>query len=285
MLTGLGIVVTGASRGLGFEIARACIDAGADVLIAARDPDRLAAAVDELRRVAPADRYVAGQPTDVADSQQVRRLVQRGRDELPRPWGLVNNAGIYGPKGRLDDSSPEDWWSAVTVNLGGTAATMREMLPILRERGGGRIVNLSGGGATAPMPRFSAYAASKAGVVRLTETVAVEEADQGITVNAVAPGALDTAMLDELLDAGPDRVGAELHERALALRASGGTPLHVPAGLVTFLLSHRSDGITGRLISAPWDPWEDLPRHLDELASGDVYTLRRVLPADRGRTW
>jgi NAD(P)-dependent dehydrogenase (short-subunit alcohol dehydrogenase family) len=135
------------------------------------------------------------------------------------------------------------------------------------------------------MPRLSAYAASKAAVVRFAETLAEELREDRVDVNAIAPGALDTRLLDEVLEAGPELVGRDFHERMLQQKQTGGTPLERGAALAVFLASHASDGITGKLISAPWDVWEDLPTRRDELAGSDVYTLRRIVPADRGLDW
>jgi 3-oxoacyl-[acyl-carrier protein] reductase len=149
----------------------------------------------------------------------------------------------------------------------------------------GRIINLSGGGATNPLPRLSSYAASKAAVVRFTETLALELKEYGITVNAIAPGALVTRMMQQLLDAGPGTVGAEFHQRMLKIHESGGTPLQVGAELAAYLASDESAGITGRLIAAQWDPWRTLHEHADELDDSDIYTLRRIVPKDRGRDW
>ncbi len=159
------------------------------------------------------------------------------------------------------------------------------MLPGFRRRGWGKIVNLSGGGATAPLPRLSAYAASKAAVVRFTETLSEELRGTHIDVNTVAPGALNTRLLDEVIAAGPDKVGKTFYERSLRQKADGGAPLEKGAALCAFLLSAESDGITGRLLSAVWDPWSDLPGRRAELDESDIYTLRRIVPKDRGRDW
>jgi 3-oxoacyl-[acyl-carrier protein] reductase len=121
--------------------------------------------------------------------------------------------------------------------------------------------------------------------VRFAETLADEVREDGIDVNAIAPGALNTRLLDRVLDAGAERVGAEFYERMVHVRETGGTPLERGAALCVFLAAAASDGITGRLISAPWDPWEDLPAHARELADSDVYTLRRIVPTDRGLDW
>jgi NAD(P)-dependent dehydrogenase (short-subunit alcohol dehydrogenase family) len=161
----------------------------------------------------------------------------------------------------------------------------RAVLPHFRARCYGKIVNLSGGGATSPRPRFSAYAASKAAVVRLTENLAQELAGAGIFLNAIAPGAVNTRMLEEVLEAGPARVGEVAYKDALEQKESGGTPAQEGAALCVMLLAGESDGITGRLISAIWDPWESLPDLKNELMKSDIYTLRRIVPADRGLDW
>jgi len=158
-------------------------------------------------------------------------------------------------------------------------------VPRMRARGYGKIVNLSGGGATGPLPRFSAYAASKAAVVRLTETLADELRDDHIDVNAIAPGALNTRLLDQVLEAGPEKVGREFHERAVKQRQEGGVPLEKGASLAAFLASAESDGITGRLLSAVWDDWEHLPERRAALEKSDVFTLRRIVPKDRDLPW
>jgi NAD(P)-dependent dehydrogenase (short-subunit alcohol dehydrogenase family) len=146
-------------------------------------------------------------------------------------------------------------------------------------------VQLSGGGATNPLPCISAYAASKAAIVRFAETLAEEVRDDHIDVNAIAPGALNTRLLDEVMEAGPDRVGKSFYERSVKQKSEGGAPLEKGAALAVFLASAASDGITGKLISAIWDPWEAFPEHLEDLRKTDVYTLRRIVPHDRGLNW
>ena len=171
---------------------------------------------------------------------------------------------------------------AIEINLFGTVLMCKAFLPHMRAAKYGKIVNLSGGGATAPMPRISAYAASKAAVVRFTETLAEETRGAGIDVNAVAPGALNTRFMDDLVAAGPDKVGASYYAKMVKTRDAGGTPLDKGAGLSVFLASAASDGITGRLISAVWDDWANLGGRREELAASDIYTLRRITPDDRG---
>ncbi|KPV47831.1 dehydrogenase, partial [Kouleothrix aurantiaca] len=174
---------------------------------------------------------------------------------------------------------------AMQINLFGTVLMTRAVIPHFRPRGYGKIINLSGGGATAPLPRFSAYAASKSAVVRLTETFAHELRDAHVDVNAIAPGALNTRLLDEVLAAGPEHVGDDFYARSLKQRDQGGAPLEKGAALATFLASAASDGITGRLLSAVWDDWATLPERREHLEATDIYTLRRIVPEDRGQQW
>jgi 3-oxoacyl-[acyl-carrier protein] reductase len=154
----------------------------------------------------------------------------------------------------------------------------------MKAGGGGSIVSLSGGGATAPRPNFSAYATAKAALVRFSETLAREAAPSGIRVNCVAPGALNTDMLRDVLAAGRERAGPE-YEKALERAKHGGDPPEEAARLVAFLLSDDSRDVTGRLLSAVWDPWRSLAAHRDELEDSDLFTLRRIGLADRGKEW
>jgi 3-oxoacyl-[acyl-carrier protein] reductase len=135
------------------------------------------------------------------------------------------------------------------------------------------------------MPFQSAYAASKAAVVRFGETLAEEVRPFGITVNAVAPGMLNTRLLDEVLAAGPEKVGQDYYDRAVEQKARGGAPIERAAELCVYLASAESGGISGKLIAAIWDPWETLDERASELQESDIYTLRRIVPADRGKSW
>jgi 3-oxoacyl-[acyl-carrier protein] reductase len=285
-LAGRGAVITGASTGLGRAIAEAYVREGAHVLLMARGEAALTATCEAVAALAPSrDQRVRSVAGDVGNAGDVARLRAAAEAGLPGVDVLVNNAGVYGPIGRLEDVDWRAWVDAITIDLVGTAAVCRAFIPLLRARGRGKIVNLSGGGATAPLPRFTAYAAAKAAVVRLTETLAQELLDARIDVNAIAPGALNTRLLDEALAAGPERAGEEFHARAVKQREEGGVPLARGAELAVFLASAESDGITGRLISAVWDDWRALGRRRDELAATDVFTLRRIVPKDRGLAW
>lgn len=284
-LAGRVALITGASQGFGLAIARAYVEAGASVCLCARNLEELERAQRELGILVQPDQRVVAQAADVSDPSDVRRFVANALDVFPTIHVLVNNAGVYGPKGPIDEVDWDAWTRAVAINLLGSVLLCRAVLPHFKANRGGKIVQLSGGGATGPLPGISAYAASKAAVVRFAETLAEEVRAYNIDVNCIAPGALNTRLLDEVLDAGPEKVGPKVYARAVNQKAQGGTPLTVGANLAVFLGSTASNGITGKLISAVWDPWEQLPGHREELGNTDVYTLRRIVPQDRGFAW
>ena len=280
-LEGRAAIVTGANQGLGLAIALAYAEAGANVLVCARDREKLDAAAQEI---AAAGTRVVAEVADVSSESDSERVVRRAVDEFGAVEILVNNAGIYGPLGAIEEVDWTEWVRAMEINLYGSVLMCRAVIPHFRQRRYGKIVQLSGGGATNPLPRISAYAASKAAVVRFAETLAEELRDAHVDVNAIAPGPLNTRLLDEVLTAGPEKVGAGFYERSLKQKEQGGAPLERGAELAVFLGSAASDGITGKLLSALWDPWQELPERRADVA-GDVYTLRRIVPRDRGLTW
>jgi NAD(P)-dependent dehydrogenase (short-subunit alcohol dehydrogenase family) len=284
-LNGKVALVTGANQGLGLEIARKYAHAGASIVICARNAEMLDAARAELADGVLEGGSVIAVPADVSDHADVERLVATTLTKFGRIDVLVSNAGIYGPMGPIEEVDWDQWRRAIEVNLFGSILVCRAVLPTMKAQRKGKIVQLSGGGATNPMPNISAYAVSKAGIVRFAETLAEEVREFGIDVNAIAPGALNTRMLEDVLAAGPDKVGRAFFEKSLAQKESGGAGLGSGSDLAVFLASAASDGISGKLISAMWDDWEQWPNHLEELRHTDAYTLRRIAGRDRGFSW
>lgn len=262
------ILVTGGSMGIGREVGRALAQQDASVLIAARNRS----AIDETLAQLPGSGH-AGIELNVAEPSQWERAVTgpiAGRID-----GLVCAAGVIEPIGTIDSYSAEQFLETVKVNLYGTYLAVRYCLPALKAAHGS-VVTFSGGGATGPLPRFDAYAASKAAVVRLTENLAVSLRADGVNLNAVAPGFVVTRMQDVTLAAGEEAVGSEYFNKARRQVAEGGQPAREAADLVTFLLSEQARDITGKLISAQWDPWRE-PEFRQRLATdSDLATLRRV---------
>jgi NAD(P)-dependent dehydrogenase (short-subunit alcohol dehydrogenase family) len=284
-LRGKVAIVTGANQGLGLQIACRYAALGAPVVLCARDSGSLAQACRQVQTHQADGQGIEAVPADVSIASDVDRLVAHAQARFGRIDVLVNNAGIYGPMGAIEEVDWREWVRTIEINLMGSVLMARAVVPAMKARRAGKIIQLSGGGATNPLPRISAYAASKAAIVRFAETLAEELRDFGIDVNSIAPGALNTRMLEQVLSAGADKVGAAFFDRSVKQKQSGGAGLEPGASLAVFLASDASNGITGKLISALWDNWEAWPQHLVELASSDLYSLRRISGRDRGADW
>jgi 3-oxoacyl-[acyl-carrier protein] reductase len=280
-------IVTGANQGLGLVISEALIDAGIEgLVICARGEAKLREAEAVLRARLGAGQTLVARTCDVSDWAQTDALVQTALDAFGRIDVLVNNAGVYGPFGGIEEVDWQEWVDAITINLNGLVYACRAVIPAMKKAGYGKIINLSGGGATNPLPRVSAYAASKAAVVRFTDTLAEELKPHHIDVNSIAPGLLYTRMTDQLLDAGPGVVGEAFFNRIKSMVEGGkATPPEKAAALCVWLASADSDGLSGKLLSAPWDPWPEFEGHRKDIESNDIYTLRRIVPKDRGESW
>ena len=274
-------IITGGSGGIGKAIAIAFAREGAHLVLASRTQSQLEASKQEIESLSEAKVEILR--TDVSDAKQVKDLVDFALERFATIDILVNCAGVLGPVGLSSEIDAQKWLEAVQINLFGTFLCIKAVLPVMMEKKKGKIINFSGGGAVSPRPRFSAYSAAKAAVVRLTETLAEEVKEYDIDINAIAPGAVNTRLLDEVLKAG-EAAGEEL-VKAIKQKQDGGTPPEKAAELAVFLASSESDGLTGRLISAVWDNWRESPKHMDEIISSDIFTMRRIIPKDRGYDW
>ena len=278
-------IVTGAARGLGAVIVQTMWREGADLLLIDRPQSSLLEFRDRLTTAAPSRQYAHAFLTDLSDPSAPQAVMAEARRLWPRLDILVNNAGIQGPIGMIADNDWAAWCATIRINLLAPAELCKLAIAWMRETGGGSIVNLGGGGAAGLRPNFSAYATAKCGLIKFTETIAAEVAPLGIRVNCIAPGPMNTAMLQEILQAGTENAGAGEYEQVRKQVASGATDPQLAADLIVYLASEQSAGITGKLISAVWDPWRTLHEHSGELCQSDVYTLRRIVPTDRGMAW
>jgi len=280
------LLLTGSSSGIGRALAERLLTRGHSVWGLARSDQGDFAAQN------PGFRAARG---DVADWDALAETAAAVAAVWPHLDGPVTCAGLQGEIGPALACDPAKWSATIRTNLDGTYFAVRAFAALLRRAPRrGKIVCFSGGGATKPRPNFSAYGVAKTGVVRLVENIAAELAAEAapIDINALAPGAIATRLTDEILALGPAIVGAaefaaaqKTRTGASASDTSGDASLEKVLACVEWLLSSGSDGISGRLISAPWDPWPTLGSRAAELAATDLYTLRRIVPEDRGRTW
>jgi len=268
------VVVTGGSLGIGFEVAKTCAAEGASVVIAARGRADLERAAEQLRQVSKHNPVFY--PLDVGKYDQVQAFALWCSERFPEIHGLVNCAGVYGPIGKTHEVSMAEFSSTVQINFLGTVYMCHAFVPLLKSPGRKKIVNYSGGGAATPFANFSAYATSKIAIVRFTENLSQELAAGAFDINCVAPGFVVTRLHEATLAAGPQAATQKFFEATKKQIEGGGVAPAKAARLTLFLLSPESDGITGKFISAPWDPWQDRVFQDRLRADPDFATLRRI---------
>lgn len=259
-------IVTGGCRGIGKSLAEAFAAEGAQVVIAAEIEKELAQAAEELR--------VDHLKTDVTKIEEVKALVEHTISRHGKIDILINAAGMQVPVGVLVEVNAEAWIKTIQLNLIGTMLCCKLCLPTMISNKKGKIINFGGGGAISPRPNFSAYASSKAGVIRFTETLAEEVKEFNIDVNVIHPGSVNTQMNQDVLEAGLEMAGEDEYKNAIEVDGGNTISIEDVQEFVTFLSSHDSDGITGRALYNQWDDWKNLTK--DSLEGSSLYTLRRI---------
>ena len=271
-LNGRVALITGGGRGIGGQIALAYAAEGARLALSARTASEL----EETARLV-SEQYGSEVITVVADvsiREQVDGVVARTLEQYGAIDVLVNNAGNIGPVGRVWDNDPEDWARTVTVHLMGVFYGCRAVIPLMLERGRGRIVNMSGVGG----PNMTAYDAAKTAIVNFTENLALELADTPITVNAISPGSIHTRMWEETRDLALTIGDTATYERGVQVTSGQGASIERAAELAVFLGSDDCGAMSGRLIRAFADRFEEFPHRVDEIMASEAYLLRRIDP-------
>jgi len=268
------IIITGGSLGIGFAIAKACAGQGAEVIIAARDQGNLEDSLKKIKSISEKNHIAYS--LDVGDLKAVKVFAEWIKNEGLVVNGLVNCAGIYGPIGKTPNIDMENFTQAIRINFLGTVYMCSVFSPLLVSSTNKKIVNYSGGGAASPFPNYSAYASSKAAIVRFTENLSRELDDDGFDINCIAPGFVITRLHQETVGAGSEMAGPGFYENTKKQIEEGGVPPEIAAELTIFLLSEDADGITGKFLSAPWDPWQDKTFQEKLREDNDLATLRRI---------
>jgi NAD(P)-dependent dehydrogenase (short-subunit alcohol dehydrogenase family) len=279
------VFISGATSGLGLEIAEHFVKLGKTVVFCARSEGTIEATEKHLKGIAAKNQMIFGFSNDVSNRDTTAKMFKKLQDLNIQIDILICNAGIIGPIDKFLENNLQDWELAFNVNLYGTMNLVMQVLPSMISQKKGKVIHISGGGATSPLYGMSSYAASKTAAVRLIETLAIEYGNTGVTFNSVAPGMLKTRLLDQMLDAGPYRIGGNLFTKSLAKADSPTDSTSQAINLIDFLASDASIGINGKLISAEWDNWAVWPNHLHEINNSDIYTLRRITGRDRGQDW
>ncbi len=230
------VIVTGASRGIGEAIARELAAAGYDLALVARSADKLTALAEDLS----GEVTCLACPGDISNWDDAQRIVKTVHEEFGAIYGLVNNAGIT-RDGLFVRMSPENWKVPIDINLNGTFYFTRAVGPIMMRQRNGRIVNITSVIGLTGNAGQANYAASKAGIIALTKSVAKELGSRGVTSNAVAPGFISTDMTVDL----PEKVQTEMLSQIPLKRFGEGKDV---AGVVKFLLSPEASYITGQTL-------------------------------------
>lgn len=268
------IIITGGSLGIGLAIAKECAVQGAQVIIAARNENDLKKANKEIDKIS--DIKHLSFSLDVSDLNSVKKFAQWTKSKKLEIDGLVNCAGVYGPIGKTSEVDMNEFTNAIQVNLLGTVYMCNIFSSLLVGNQNKKIINFSGGGGASPFPNYSAYASSKAAIIRFTENIALELIEQKFDINCIAPGFVITRLHQQTVSVGADTAGAGFYENTRKQIKDGGVPPENAAELCSFLLSDESNGITGKFISAPWDPWKE-KKFQDKLRQdNDFATLRRI---------
>lgn len=269
-LQGKVCFIAGASGAIGSAVAERFLREGARLALGSH-----ARKADSRLAGFSSDDAVLRLQFDVRCWNEVQQAVERAHENFGALDVLVNCTGVQGPIGPAHTVGPDDWARAIEINLLGAFHLVRAVAPLMIQQGGGKIVHFSGGGAAYARPFFTAYAASKAAVVRLTECLADELHDVNVQVNSIAPGPVRSRMWDEMRAAGA-AAGAKTLLEIAQMEETGGIPASRAAALALFLASSRSNGLTGRLISGVHDRWEDFPGKISTIMKTEGGTLRRV---------
>ena len=245
------VIITGGTVGFGKALAEKFLSEGANISICSRNEQQLFDIQSELLSKFP-NQIILVKKCDVSIEKDVKEFIAYSLDTFKTIHVLL---------------------------------PCRELIPHFKQNKYGKIIVLSGGGATNPMPNLSSYATAKAAVVRLVETLSKELLSYNVDINTIAPGAMSTRMMQQVIDAGPEIVGDEFFKKNQNWKQNGATSMELGTNLAVYLSTADSNGVTGKLISAQWDDWKNFGNHLNDLQNSDIYTIRRIVPEDRNKKW
>jgi short-subunit dehydrogenase len=274
-------VIAGATGFLGQALAKHYSDLGIDLILIARDEVKLQSLKSELTQIS--NTVITTLQIDF-EGEYITKLFDELTPFKARIEFFICTIGNQNPISPILFSTELEWSRSIYTNLILPVSLSRLFVKMFLENGFGSLILVSGGGAATPRENFSAYAAAKAGLVRFVETFALEIRNSQVRINAIAPGVMPSQMMNEILE-NPIEAGPQ--EVSIARNALGDVRWESSRllELCDFLISESSHGITGKLISAKWDNWEQWPLHLNELTESDLYTLRRINGRDKGLNW
>ena len=273
-------IVTGSSRGLGFHIAKKFYEFGSHVILVSRNIDELKKAKEKIQKKNKKTNQIYILSGDISQKTFTDKVIKKTLYKFKKIDFLINNAGIYGPIGKIHTTKYSDIVDAININVMGSLNMCLAVIPHMKKRRKGKIIQIAGGGATKPIKNFSIYSLTKAAIVRFNETIAHELISYNININSVSPGFLKTKMTDDVIQAGKRKVGKEYYDRNILQKKLGGDGFERACNLIIFLCSSRASHIYGKIISAIWDNWHLFSKYKN-ISKNDVFTLRRIIGKER----
>jgi short-subunit dehydrogenase len=274
-------LVSGATGFVGLKVSEHLASQGKNLILSGRDENQLQVLVKDLSK-----RF---------SNQTICAFVCNLA--LPASWQLasealqeisvdqyINCSGLQGELGPSSKINYEDMMEVFNVNLFSSIYFTNFLVDKLKTNEKLSIIHFSGGGSTGPRPLFMSYSLAKTSLLRFVENFAAENSNNNIKINAIAPGVVPSKMHAEVLSNDSLRDTKDYFVALNSLSSGNYNPARL-LSLCDFLLTERSDGITGKLISAEWDNWKEWPSHLYEINNLDIYTLRRITGRDRGQEW
>lgn len=277
------ILITGATGGLGSSVTNFFWDLGFNLILVARDLKKLESIKNNLKKnsIQTCEIYKC----NLGDKKEVDKFIKYFMLNNSNLDILINNAAIHGPIGPSQNTEISELLDAFQVNLFSPIMLCNSFSKIMEKRGGGVIINISGGGAATPRPNFSCYSITKTALVRFTEILSIELKNKNITANCIAPGMMNTKLLKEIIDNKKNLANDKEYIDALNFINKKDQSYKAVNELLFFLTTKKAKNITGRLISAVWDKWQEWPKYSNKLINSDLYTLRRITARDKNMDW
>ncbi len=263
------IVLTGSSSGIGQLIAERILREGNHVWGIARS--------DQKNQFTDFGDLFESSICDVGNWEELEKISHTVETKWKSINAIIACAGIQGAIGKTLSLDPILWKNTVNSNLIGTFNTIRAFNFLFKDQDKrSKVICFSGGGGTQARPHFSAYGTAKTGIIRLVETIASEEVSRAMDINCIAPGSINTRLTDEVIAQGATQAGEREYATALEQKKNGGQSIDKAIDLILWLLSSKSDGVSGKILSAQWDNWGT--ENIDNLKKPELYKLRRTTP-------
>ncbi len=278
------VIITGSTGGLGSALASKYLEEGANLVLIGREKLKLNTLKNKFLKYLLPNQFIITIKLDHSNLSSISKILNKELRKIKKVDILINCAAIQGPIGKSWKNDFKEWQVAFNINFYSTMIITNIVLPYMLKNNSGSIINISGGGSTSSRPDFSSYAISKTALVRYTEILADELKNTSIKVNSISPGIMATNMIKQVIKNKKNITNTDELNSAKKVLLIGDNMIKA-ISLCIFLSSNQSDGISGKLISSTWDSWDNFKEYVKIIAKSDIYTLRRILPQDRGMSW